>query len=262
MKIAVLIADSYGEPFEQIRNDYLERIWNNPNPTIEVFTMIGKKQNKISNIMNFTSNSLKYSHYWPVQRILDKITLAKYKFKLPKVNQVGNILHVDVSEGLRYLGPKFLASIQHLYKNGYDVIYKTTLSSVVQVDKLVEILLKSEPNSMLYAGSVIEIGERYFASGANLALNRETIKLVRDKCNKWDFADYDDVALGKIARANNISITEISTLNIESLTKLTSYSNSELSKTVHFRCKSSENPRNDIQIIDALIDRLANINEK
>lgn len=262
MKIAILLADSYGEPFEEIRNICLNRIWSYENPKIEIFTMIGKKENKISKVMNLTSNSLKYSRFWPLQRVLDKTTLVKYKFKLPKVNQVENILQVDISEGLRYLGPKFLASIQHLYNCGYDVIYKTTLSSVVQVEKLAEILLKSDLNSILYAGSVIEVGERRFVSGANLALNRKTVELVINSHYKWDFADYDDVALGKIARTKNISIIEISTLNIESLTKLKSYSDSELRKIVHFRCKSIENPRNDIQIIDALLDRMAKINEK
>ena len=262
MKIAILIADSYGEPFEEIRNSCLNRIWNYENSKIEIFTMIGKRENKFSKVMNLTSNSLKYSRFWPLQRVLDKITLVKYKFKLPKVNQVENILLVDISEGLRYLGPKFLASIQHLYDSGYDVIYKTTLSSVVQVEKLAEIVFKSDSYSMLYAGSVIEVGERRFVSGANLALNRQTLKLIRNKYYQWDLADYDDVALGKIARANNISITEISTLNIESLAKLNRYSDSELREIVHFRCKSIANPRNDIEIIDALLDRLAKINEK
>jgi hypothetical protein len=262
MKIAVLIADSYGEPFEEIRNNYLNQIWKDSKPSMDVFTMLGHKETPITSMLNFISNSLKYSRIWPVQRAIDKITLSGYKFRLPKVSRVENNLNIDVSEGLRYLGPKFLASIQFLYQNGYDVVYKCTLSSVVQVEKLLEILRENETESVFYAGSIVEIGERRFVSGANLALNRKAIELIKSKRSKWDFADYDDVALGKIVNLNDVVISEINTLNIGSLPELERVSNSQLSKIVHFRCKSTENPRNDIQIIDALLKRLAKINAK
>jgi hypothetical protein len=171
-----------------------------------------------------------------------------------------NVLKVEVSEGLRYLGPKYLASVQFLFNEGYDIVYKTTLSSVVQKDLLLNLLENVKPDIAFYAGSIVYSGNRQFASGANVALNQTMFNLVTMNLKKWDFADYDDVALGKIAAQENVVISEISTMNIGSVRELNLLTESQLSRTVHYRCKSTDSPRNDVEIIDKLLKRLGKIN--
>lgn len=260
MKIAVLIADSHGEPFETIRKACLGEIWQGLDGTVDIFTMIGFRENLRSRIMNNASNKLKYTKLWPLQRAIDKATLIHFKYSLPKVEEIGNVLNVEVSEGLRYLGPKFLASISHLFEKGYDVVYKTTLSSVVQKKILLETLEEIDLNLVFYGGSIVGTQRFKFVSGANLAINRKLFELVKANISDWDFADYDDVALGKIVRKNNLSISEIKTLNISSALQLESLPDSTLKCVPHFRCKSNSIPRDDVQIIEKLLERLAVIN--
>ena len=260
MKIAVLIADSHGEPFETIRKKCLEEIWQKTPSEISVFTMIGKEVDFFTRILNAVSSRLKYSALWPIQRLFDKITLQRFKCRLPSVQLDDNVLKVEVSEGLRYLGPKYLASVQFLFNEGYDIVYKTTLSSVVQKDLLLNLLENVKPDIAFYAGSIVYSGNRQFASGANVALNQTMFNLVTMNLKKWDFADYDDVALGKIAAQENVVISEISTMNIGSVQELNLLTESQLSRTVHYRCKSKDSPRNDVEIIDKLLKRLGKIN--
>jgi hypothetical protein len=262
MKIAVLIADSYGEPFETIRNTCSDQIWSNHDGKIDVFTMIGNRENNRSRILNNASNKLKYTKFWPLQRVIDKTTLFHYKIHLPSVEQVGTVLNVNISEGLRYLGPKILASASYLFEKGYDVVYKTTLSSVVQRKIMLSILEEIDLSTEFYGGSIAGTQQFRFASGANLVMNRKLFELVREHLSVWDFADYDDVALGKIARRNALEISEIETLNIDSVSHLESLPDSAIKNVPHFRCKSNVIPRDDVQIIRRLIERLTVINRE
>jgi hypothetical protein len=164
---------------------------------------------------------------------------------------------VKVPEGLRYLGPKFLASAKYLFDDGYDLVYKTTLSSVVQHELFLAKLKTMSSDKLIYAGSKIGARDKSFVSGANLLINKEMFNIIYKDRVWWDFADYDDVALGKIARKNNVKILEVETLNLDSLESLAKYSDLELRKIMHFRCKSSAIPRNDGEIISGLLERLS-----
>jgi hypothetical protein len=257
MKIAVLIADSYGEPFETLREYSLTHCWNPLPLNLNVFTMIGKPEKGINRSLNKFSDGVKYSKFWPFQRLVDATLLSRYKTKLPSVTRIDNTLHVDISEGLRNLGPKFLASIEYLFSHGYEYVYKTTLSSVVQKDKLIQIASHFPEGTKVYAGTIVGQNGKFFASGANLLINKEMFELISKNKKNWCFSDYDDVALGKIARTHGVAIYEMNTINIPSVETLNQVTITQIRNSVHFRCKSTAIPRNDIEIIEKLLKRIA-----
>jgi hypothetical protein len=261
MRIAVLVADTHGEPFQSLKNEIFEKTWGNLSSEIDVFTMLGQTGTTRSRILNSISNDLKYSKFWILQRLIDKATLWRYKFQLPKVACVGNEITVEIPEGLRYLGPKYLASLSYLFNQDYDVVYKTTLSSVVQPHILLANIKAIDLEREFYGGSTVGNKNRYFVSGANLTINKTMFELVESQLLFWDFSDYDDVALGKIAKKLNVPITQINTLNIDSLDSLAAFGDSDLVNVMHFRCKSISIPRSDGEIIMKLIERLEKLSE-
>jgi hypothetical protein len=67
----------------------------------------------------------------------------------------------------------------------------------------------------------------------------------------------DDIAFGSAFKKVGIKPTSLDSLNIDSLEKLNSYDDSELSRYFHFRLKSGDlSARNDVQIMNQLIDRI------
>ncbi len=258
-RIAILITDCYGEPFEQLRKEFspilaAEALRNG----IDCYFIKGNHPTKLENAVERISNLMRYSKFWPIQRVCDGLVLLRFNFFPPKAWISSQEITVNVGEGLRKLGIKVLSGLSILEKN-YDVVIKTTSSSAFNFEKLFEAieglpLSKGEP---IYAGSVIQFNSnKPFVSGANLLLNRKAIQLLLKKRVKWNHGELDDVAIGKIMRSNDVSIHKLTTLNIDTLDALGKIPLEVLKESQHFRCKSSEMPRNDLAILKVLATRL------
>ena len=257
--IAILITDSFGEPFEEIRIKYGPTIVSEAKKHgIDCFFIKGTRPSKVTDLAERFSNKLRYSPLWPLQRIFDEFTLATFRLRSPGVVRAEEQLNVGVQEGLRTLGVKVLAGFRFL-SHDYVYVLKITSSSVINFKVFLDTLkqFQIEGNQPLYAGSIIRFNKNMdFVSGANLLLNRESIKLLRAKRFFWSHGNLDDVAIGKIMKKNKVVPREMSTLNLHSVDEVTSMKELDISAVGHFRCKSSSNPRNDLQIIDTLIKRL------
>jgi len=258
-RIAILITDTYGEPFEQLRRDFspilaAEALRNG----IDCYFIRGNLPTKLEIFMEQISNRMRYSRFWLIQRICDAVILFRFNLFLPSVTITGQDISVDICVGLRSLGIKVLLGFAVLKEN-YDIVIKTTSSSVFNFDKLHE-AIESLPMSSgvpIYAGSVINFNSnKPFVSGANLLLNRHAIQILAKNKIKWNHGELDDVAIGKIMRSNGVSIHELTTLNIDSLAMLEKLPIEVLKQNQHFRCKSSDFPRNDLAIIMAIVSKL------
>lgn len=260
IKVAILITDAYGEPFESIRKEFSPKLVREAqNNNIDVYFIKGKKPSTIGGLLEKISSSLRYSSYWPLQRMLDRVTLSPYNLRKTNITQIGENLLTSNREGLRTLGAKVFAGLSHLGKN-YQYVIKTTNSSIFNFPVLLSAISNLEKSSgyPVYAGSIINFNtNKPFVSGANLLLNRQAIQLLEKDSRSWDHGELDDVAIGKIMRNNEIQITGLTTMNIQSLESLHEVSDSQLKAVQHFRCKSSEIPRNDLEILNALADRLS-----
>jgi hypothetical protein len=257
--IAILITDSFGEPFEEIRIKYGPTIISEAKKHgIDCFFIKGTRPSKVTDLAERFSNKLRYSPMWPLQRLFDEITLATFRLKSPSVVRAEEQLSVNVQEGLRTLGVKVLAGFRYL-SHEYVYVLKITSSSVINFKVFLKTLeqFQIESNQPLYAGSIIRFNRNMdFVSGANLLLNRESIKLLGAKRFYWSHGNLDDVAIGKIMKKSKIAPQEMTTLNLHSVDEAKSLKELDIAAVGHFRCKSSSNPRNDLQIIHTLIERL------
>jgi len=251
---AVLIADSFGSPFEELKSQIQPELWSKVSGA-DVFYVRGLKPSRVSEIQNRTSESLRYSHMRPVQRTYDNLALnTKFK-KIPSISVTKNEIFVNVSEGLRNLGLKSLAAYDFLYKSGYEIIYKTTLSSIINPNLFTKVIDSIDTDIPLYTGTVINLGKHQFVSGANLILNRKVLSILLERRGDWQHGFLDDVAIGRLLK-NYMMDLGLRTKNLENLDDVKSLSAFDLSNIMHFRCKSSEEPRNDLDIMKSLLKRM------
>lgn len=218
--------------------------------------MIGTRPTKFQNLLVDFSDKIRYSKLWPFQRVFDTLQLCHFNFKLPNVDVSSETLSVEVPEGLRYLGVKLLASLDYLDSQNYDLVYKTTLSSLVNPELFVDAINKVPLDEPVYAGTRIRFPGKVFVSGANLLLNNKSIKLMLSKRYLWNHGDLDDVAVSNLLRG--IEITELASLNISSAVEANQLSPGEIRDTLHYRCKTAGPNRQDIEVMRTLLKRIQN----
>jgi hypothetical protein len=255
-RIAVLIADSYGEPFETIKAIIQPQLWESL-PDVDVFYMRGTEPNSVQNKLNTFTDKVRYKKYWPIQRFFDQIQISHIAKKNYEVERRHKDLFINLPEGLRYLGLKLIKSLNYLYIENYDVVYKTTLSSLVNPRNFKKITAEIDLSVPFYGGTPINFGVRPFVSGANLMINRKTIEIILNSLHKWNHGLLDDVAIGRVLEGH-ANIKPILSLNFSSVSEVLSIPNSEIQSAMHFRCKSSKLKRDDVEIMKKVIKRINN----
>jgi len=253
-KVAVLVADTFGDPFESIKRDIQPRVWDF-SQTIDVYYMMGVRPTKVESLLNNFTNSARYSKLWRLQRLFDRYQLALIARRGRNVVKKGNELRVDIPEGLRYLGLKVIESIKFLHEQNYDIIYKTTLSSLVNPKVFSGTIEKVQLDSPFYGGTPMNFGTHPFVSGANLMINRRTSEIILSSLDNWDHGLLDDVAIGRLLE-RRVAITPVRSINLTLLDDIYNYTDPELNEVMHFRCKSSNKYRNDVAIMSQALKRI------
>jgi hypothetical protein len=254
MKIAVLIADSFGEPFESLKSDIQPRVWDFENRP-DVFYMKGIKPNRLQVGLNKFTDETRYKPWWPIQRAFDCIELRRYQGQEIKVELSGQDLSLELPEGLRYLGLKVLTSLEYLITKGYDLFYKTTLSSLVNPREFQKKISQINLNTPYYGGTLVNFGGHPFVSGANMLINRKTVEILISNKKRWNYGLLDDVAIGRLLE-HHVEVSPLESLNIASVGEVSKYLTTDIENTMHFRCKSSKLPRNDVEIMRSLSERI------
>ena len=132
LKIAIVIADSSGEPFEEIKTSLHPGIWERlAFLGVDIFYVKGEEPTGLQQILNNFSEGFRYSKFWPVQNLLDRFLLLKFNSRIPSCSVNQQFIEVKICEGLRTLGVKMLSAYRYIYQENYDYIFKTTLSSIV-----------------------------------------------------------------------------------------------------------------------------------
>ncbi len=254
-RIAVLVSDSFGTPFEDLKTGIHRELWQNlESYGVSIYFSIGNKPNKIQVILSEYSTILRYTKWlWVLQRVVDRLTLCRYNYNLPTVKKENLNLVTDIPEGTRYMGAKTLAGFKFLYDSGYDIIYRTTLSTVVISQNFISTIENINNEKPYYGGSVVSLPGLNFVSGANLFLNRKALEIIFSNIRKWKHSDLDDVALGKMFK-NIVSITPLKSVNISTLDEAKNLKRIDLDNAVHIRCKSSSKVRNDAEIMQYVRD--------
>ncbi len=257
VRVAVVIADSYGEPFESIKREIHDSVWKEFSEAgIDIFYSIGKPLNKVTGGLAILSDKYRYSNIRALQRLFDRFCLVNNNFILPKTFENNGVVSVNVSEGLRNLGVKMLATFEYLYNEEYDFVYKTTLSSILNYQLFREVLINAPTNTIFYAGTKISLTAKPFVSGANLFLNRKAVEYLLASKRKWNHGNLDDVEIGNLMRGVT-ELVSLPSLNIASVDEVANIPTPVLARMLHIRCKSNEIPRQDIAIMRSILERLS-----
>jgi hypothetical protein len=195
-------------------------------------------------LANDTNEYLKMQMLWKVY--MNKFPYIKSFFIKYKSDLQENIVLCDDTiyiKGLESLIPgcldKTIQSIEFLLKNNeFDFIFRTNMSSVVDLNKLYNLL-----NDKIECAGVIGFCNcKRFVSGAGILMNKNTCKMLINNKHTLNYTIMDDVSLGDFFTSNNINITALTRFeaynyedNINLITK------DSISDYYHFRCKSDNN---------------------
>ena len=157
---------------------------------------------------------------------------------------------------------KTIKSIEYVLTNcdfdfDFDFIFRSNMSSVVDLNKLYNLL-----NKDIECSGVIGIhNDIKFISGAGILINRNTCKLLIDKKASLDYNIIDDVSIGQFLVNNNINIkplTRFDVLNYHNNINL--ITKESIHNFYHFRCKTYDNNNNTAFFMKHIIELLYNVN--
>jgi len=148
---------------------------------------------------------------------------------------------------------KTIKSIEFLLKTQeFDFIFRTNMSSVVDLNKLTS-LLNNYKND--YSGVIGYYNNIKFASGAGMLFSKKLCKyLIINKAN-LDYNFLDDVAIGLFLQLVNINInplTRFETYNYENNMQL--ISKEMIKDYYHFRCKSDKDNNKTLLMMETIIN--------
>ncbi len=262
-RTAILISHTYEEPFAHLYKSMRDELWKNfQSSGIDVYYVIGRKPSFLNQIHVKASNYLRYKRaIWVIQRFLDQIILRKFNHKNPSAQICGQTIHIDIPEGLPYLAAKMNSAYFKMVQEDYEVIYRTTLSSVVNLNEFLHWAKIASEAQFFYGGSLLNFGKRTFVSGASLLLNQNAVKILQQNIKLWNHADLDDVAIGKMLQ-NKILPTEIFSINIGGLREIENLDWEKVSRAIQVRCKSLGAHRIDDEIMKEVLRKFPNIQKR
>jgi len=255
-RIAVLISHSYGEPFKSLKELIQPLAWESLTASnVDVFFSIGKRSSKLSQMLDRKLTQWRYSEkLWILQRMVDTVSLSIYNIKLPKVIALGSTLQTDIPEGVRFQGAKTLACFRYLYENNYDIIYRTTMSTIPVTSNFLFVARTIDLDEPYYGGVVNTYASTSFVSGAGVFLNRGSLKLLDQNIHSWRHSDLDDIAISRILK-KFVEPTELSAINVYDHESARDIDVKLFETAIHVRCKSSQIPRDDLGIMEVVLEK-------
>lgn len=239
MKKAIVIAMADEPPFIQIKENIYPMLtdWY-AQFGYETFFVYGRNASIFERNIRKIVEKIRWTRFYPILRIYDLIVLFPYKWFLPKSRLEGKNIFVNVPEDLRHLSIKTLSSLFLLDSLGYEVLIRTTVSSILVPQVIEKSLSRVGTTEAIYSGRVIyRNDESSFVSGSLIIFKNGSIDLLREKLNRFDFSLLDDVAFGKFFRNKTVKTFNLQTMDI-SERKLLPKNKSDLIDVAQIRCKS------------------------
>jgi len=227
MKILILVISSKNSPYDKLEESIRKTWGNNEDDNIKIFYNYGDGESSFID---------------------------------------GDKIICNYPETLENIGLKTIKSFELLYDLDFDYIFRTNLSSFVDIKNMVK-YLEDKPTDKYYAGRcglnfggehLIKFGEGSFASGSGYFLSKDIVKLIIDNKEKWDHSIIDDVAIAGLLKGLNILPTNCPRIDITSTTNGLFYHQNDIiddriiMNNYHFRCKTFGDRTGDIIIFEEL----------
>ena len=101
--------------------------------------------------------------------------------------------------------------------------------------------------------------KKQFVSGAGTLLSRKCVEMIVENWHKFQFDTLEDVSHGELMRKLCVTPIPLSRIELTSLDAVAELPSLVLTKEFHFRCKSPVVPREDVQIMTHLHQRVNNL---
>jgi len=264
MKNTVLIAISHGntEPWTTIWKEGQEKTWIQDNVHGSKIVHVQSKDApyliKKFDEIHEGNRYRKVIGMW--QGRFDKIFTLFISKKIPKYLFDGNNCTLIVNSWSTYYlqGRRNIALYDWFLKNtNDDFLFVTTTSSYINQVQLLKIVQEFNPSDEIYAGYLLPEGsEEQFVSGAGKLLSRKSVEVIKNNWNKHTHETLEDVCLGLFMRDKGITATPLSRISLPTPESAKALPESTLQTEFHFRCKSDQIPRRDVEIMRILHLRL------
>jgi hypothetical protein len=257
VKVLVLVLSVDREPWRSIERDGQRATWAaryGPDDSAPVFFYRGKLDGptrfvvaSITRILSLVGSDRGGSFASSMR--VRFLRLAGRLCCRSRSTTVGDVIQTDVPETYAMVTTKLFATLTHvLATEQFDYLFRTNTSTYVDRRRLVE-FAEGLPRSGFWGGFLGSSDGITFTSGAGTLMSRDCV--VKAINADWDWSVIDDVALGGVMQALEISPEPIKRPVLESTEEAT---NADLDAFM-WRCKGVDE-RNDVSIMIALHDAL------
>lgn len=254
LKRAILVAMADEYPFREIHEKLhleLEKIYREYG--FDVFYVYAKKSSKMERKIRRRIEEIRWGKFHLLLRIYDLISLSRFRFSIPKYTLEGKYIRVDVPEDLRHLSVKILSSLEVLNNLGYDLVIRTTASSIFNPHMIsIESSRIKDFVGIYYGGREIRQADGFnFISGSFTIWNREAINFLLNSREKLDYSLIDDVCFGRLFQQNAVTTENQPSINIGDISDFPA--REQVNKTLHFRCRTGITQRDDLPVMQHLL---------
>ena len=239
MRKAILVAMADEVPFSGIKEEiYPKLVAYYSDRGYETFFVYGRKQSTSEYKVRRNLEQLRWNRFHMILRLYDLFALAIYKWKMPKCSLSEQNIFVDVPEDIRHLSTKILSALSLLDEMGYDIIVRTTVSSILNLEVIDRYLQNVKLDREIYGGRINQQADGFtYASGSLTVFNSKCVTLLKRNIRKFDFSLVDDVSIGKLMIKLGVTLSiRLNTMDIANNAGLTQLSGKR--DLAQIRCKS------------------------
>jgi hypothetical protein len=260
--LLIAIAQANSEPWTRIWKEGQDKTWINfGSDAIPVVNVQSVSAPYLFQKLDSIHEGFRYRKTigrW--QGRVDKIITKFISKKTPKYNfNMHNQILMVESWSLYFLfGRRAIALYDWFLKNrSEDFLFCTNTSSYVHKKKLLNEVQKLDPSEAIYAGYLLPEGEKQqFVSGAGRLLSRKSVELLVNNWEKYSHEGLEDVSHGRLMKSLGVPALALSRVDLPTPESVAALPESVIQSQFHFRCKSTDSPRKDVEIMRLLHERV------
>jgi hypothetical protein len=226
-------------------------------------TPLGHLGQKLDSIHERIRWSTRIAH--TVLRTIDFLLTLPFLVFIPKAVESKlsgirhKVIHVRIPDGYLTMRWKSKGIFKYALENyDFDYLFITTTSSYIRPSQLLK-TLEGQNRKFFFGGAKAYEGANFIA-GSNRILSRDLVDLVVSRPFSYLPHIIEDVSLSRSLRSYGVEFTFFNHLDIDSIDRLSTFSNEELVNTYHFRVKSGPlHDRKDIEVMQELHKRFYEI---
>jgi hypothetical protein len=256
--LCIAVAQSNEEPWLSIWKNGQEKTWlNNEDHQVKVINFQSKSAPFIVHKYNYFHEKNRYrKKIGYLQGLFDKIVTRFISRNTPDwiFNEKTNLLSVNSWSTYQLIGRRYAALYEWFLRDtDYDFLFTTTTSCYINKGNLLSFVQELSPHEPVNSGYLMPENESVqFVSGAGRLYSRKTVELIRSNWKKYEHNNLEDVAHSDFLRKLGVfpkSLPRIELQRPEDVFELTKL---DLSTNFFYRCKSSDFPRKDVEIMQNL----------